>query len=119
MTLQDLLQSDAAALVSTSDMGETVTYYPGGHLYDPREIAVLIRRDPDVVSLALGEADVLGRGALLRIPRGEDSGKLEEVQKGADLVDVPLLRGAEPTRCRVLRIVSTQHPGFWVVGVLK
>jgi len=96
---------------------EQVTYYPGGHLYDLRTLYAEVDRSAEAQLVAFG-GDVRANQAVIRVLRGSASGRLEEVKPGEDLVDIDLLRSGKSTRFRVEKVVSSDHPGFWRLGVI-
>lgn len=99
------------------ESAELVTYYPGGHLYDPRPMVAQVDRSAEAAIVVFG-GDVRAPTVVFRIQRGTGDGRISEVKPGQDLVDVDLLRTGRMTRFRVDRIASSNPPGFWKLGAL-
>lgn len=101
----------------TTEGAESITYYPGGHLYDPRSIVARLRRNPpDVIASADGEVAALSWR--IRIAKTLLPGITP--REGVDLVDLPLLPGETmPRRFRIDRVLNADQTGSWVLGVLR
>lgn len=110
-------------IVHACDTGdwESVTYYPGGHLYDPRSVrAVLERNPPDVIPAANG-AGFFSLSWRITMPRASIGGV--PPQDGMDLVDLPPNIGDAAAvlsrRFKIDRVLGEDDPAFWTIGVLR
>jgi hypothetical protein len=118
MSLRSQQAVDALTVFARSDdFGETVTYYPEGLLYDPRPLTVLVSRNQPT-AIPTDEGGFLMVDAVIRIPRGSGPGQLAAVALRRDLVDVILVEGEEPVRCRIPRKVDSD-PSMWVLEATR
>lgn len=116
MTLKDLVREDAlGTLLNEDDFAEGITYYPGGHLCDPRQISALVNREPPAAD-GPDEAGSPRNEITVRVGNDPTVNKgIAEVLEQVDLIDCPAKRGSTTTvRWRVLELLQ-QGDGMWTL----
>lgn len=109
--LDDVMASDAAALIDPDGFGEPVTYTPrGGSALSIN--AVVVRRLPDAV-----EESVSGFAPVMEIYIANDATKgVTAVDTGGDVVAVADRIGGTARSHPVAKVIDQDH-GFWHLGL--
>lgn len=107
-------------IVHACDTGdwETVTYYPGGHIYDPRSVRAVLEREPVDLIPTAGGSDIVALQWRIHVPRAALTSMSPE--PGRDLIDAPASIGAEIQewkRLRVDRLLNQDDAAFWTLGI--
>lgn len=109
-----LLADDFAAVLGADvGLGERVHYLSHGDAGAPIPLDAVVHRMDDYFDEARG---MTRRTIQIRVPNLSDGRGLAIVEKGLDFVDVPLLPGGAPQRCRVLDVRERTRVG-WTLEV--
>jgi len=115
VTLAADMATDAASILITDEIGETVTYTPSGG--SPKAIVAEIDRDnlgPDAQLRG-----VATQGVRIKILRDATLG-IATPQDGKDLVSIPKHRGSGTNvTYRLERTLTNSTPGIWHLSLTK
>jgi hypothetical protein len=110
--LHDQIETDAALFVSTSDFGESVTYYPhryfGSAAREPRTINALVEREQ--IAIITDDVETVAPMFRVHVINNSTTGiSSSELDLGRDQIAFPKRDGKTAERFTILQLTTQDH----------